>query len=357
MGSGDYRFARGIQQKGVDGTMADQQLSMSAGNLDVVAEGAAAPEAGMFDLARLEGAPPSGWWLAIPPAVVAWLGGVAFLGQFRANEVAEAIAGIAPLGLLFWGCLGVAAVGALGTAVLGRGSQAVLWAGVLGYLAGHLLFAAVPVHQAVRFSIPFTTAADGFAFAGHRLVYGLCLAVCVGGAMCAAAWATGAWPKFYLGVGSWSALGRDFTYRSKPETYRQAMLGFALFAAILWIVGQMSVELKPLRSGLLWGLLPVILIGAMTNALIEEVIYRGLLQPAFLQAAGIARGIWLQAILFGMLHWGLSVGMVAALPTSLLIGLGAVFWGKSMLDTRGISWVICAHAMVDVAIMCAYFVP
>jgi hypothetical protein len=61
--------------------------------------------------------------------------------------------------------------------------------------------------------------------------------------------------------------------------------------------------------------------------------------------------------MFGLLHWGMSIGVVAALPTSLLIGIGSVFWGKAVLDTRGLSWVVFAHALVDVAIMCAYVPP
>lgn len=115
--------------------------------------------------------------------------------------------------------------------------------------------------------------------------------------------------------------------------------------------------LKPLRSGALWALLPAILLAAVANALVEEVIYRGVLPPAFVQAAGIARGLWIQGLMFGMLHWGMSVGVFAALPASLLIGIGSVYWGKAVLETRGLSWVILAHAMVDVAIMSAYFVP
>jgi hypothetical protein len=43
------------------------------------------------------------------------------------------------------------------------------------------------------------------------------------------------------------------------------------------------------------------------------------------------------------MHWGLSVGVVAALPASLLIGLGSVAWGKYSLDTRGLGWVVIAH--------------
>lgn len=99
------------------------------------------------------------------------------------------------------------------------------------------------------------------------------------------------------------------------------------------------------------------MLAAFVNSFIEELVYRGVLQPTFVLAAGIARGLWIQGFMFGMLHWGLSVGVVAALPTSILIGVGSVFWGKSVLETRGLSWVIVAHAMTDIAIMCAYFVP
>jgi membrane protease YdiL (CAAX protease family) len=314
------------------------------------------PGAGMFDLSRSHPVPP-GWAWAIVPAAVAWIGGVAFLGRYRPNQIAEALAGIAPLHTLFWACIAVGVVGCLAAALRRRRGHAVLWAGVVGYLAGHVLFAVLPVHHLIDFRIPFTSTADAVAFVKHRLVYGLCVAVSTGAALALAAALLGSWPKFHLGLGSWSALGRDFTHRSRPETYRKAMLGFAVFALVLWVVGQMGVELKPIRTGVLWSLIPAILLAALANALAEELTYRGLLQPAFVHAAGVARGLWIQGIMFGLLHWGMSVGVVAALPTSLLIGVGAVFWGKAVIDTRGLSWVIIAHAMVDVAIMSAYFVP
>lgn len=315
-----------------------------------------APDAGMFDLTRLQPVP-AGWWWAIFPALVAWLGGVAFLGQYRTNQIADALAAVAPLRTLFWMCVGLGIAGIAIMTALRRRGLAVLFAGVVGYLLGHLLFAWLPVHDRIDFRIPFTSMADAVAFMKHRLVYGACVATTAGAALMLSAWALRAWPRFHLGVGSWSALGRDFTHRSKPESYRKAILGFALFAAALWAVGQFGVELKPLRSGVLWALIPAILLAAVTNALVEEVIYRGLMQPAFVQAAGIARGLWIQGLMFGMLHWGMSVGVVAALPTSLLIGIGSIYWGKAVLETRGLTWVIVAHAMVDVAIMCAYFVP
>ena len=57
------------------------------------------------------------------------------------------------------------------------------------------------------------------------------------------------------------------------------------------------------------------------------------------------------------MHWGLSVGILAALPVSLLIGLGSVVWGKAALETRGLGWVVMAHFLVDVCVMAAFFVP
>lgn len=314
------------------------------------------PDAGMFDLSRLQPVP-AGWWWAVPPAMVAWIGGVAFLGQYRVNQVAAALANLAPLQTLYWSCVALGVAGVVLMAVLGRRGHGVLWASVVGYLLGHALFAWLPVHHWLDFRIPFSSMADAVMFVKHRLVYGVSVAASAGLALVLAAWGLGAWPRFHLGVGSWRAVGRDFTHRSKPETYQKAMLGFAIFAAVLWVVGQMGVELAPLRSGVLWALVPAILLAALTNALVEELIYRGLMQPAFVEAAGVARGLWVQGAMFGMLHWGMSVGVVAALPTSLLIGIGSVYWGKAVLETRGLSWVVVAHAMVDVAIMCAYFVP
>jgi hypothetical protein len=36
--------------------------------------------------------------------------------------------------------------------------------------------------------------------------------------------------------------------------------------------------------------------------------------------------------------------------------LDSVVWGKAAFETRGLGWVFVAHAMIDVAVMAAYFV-
>jgi hypothetical protein len=56
------------------------------------------------------------------------------------------------------------------------------------------------------------------------------------------------------------------------------------------------------------------------------------------------------------MHWGISVGVLAAFPVSMLIGLGSVAWGKAALDTEGLGYVIIAHTMIDICVMSAFFV-
>jgi membrane protease YdiL (CAAX protease family) len=120
---------------------------------------------------------------------------------------------------------------------------------------------------------------------------------------------------------------------------------------------QANVGFAPLRHGTLWPLLPAVLLAAATNAVAEELIFRGMVQPAFIRAGGIAAGLWMQGLLFGLMHWGMSVGILAALPVSLLIGFGSIVWGKIAVDTRGLGFVVIAHAMVDIGLMSAFFVP
>jgi membrane protease YdiL (CAAX protease family) len=104
-------------------------------------------------------------------------------------------------------------------------------------------------------------------------------------------------------------------------------------------------------------LFTAVLIAAAANATAEEIIYRGFFQPAFIRYGGAAAGLWVQGLFFGVIHWGLGVGVLAALPVSLAIGIGSIVWGKAAYETRGLAWTIVAHFLIDVVIMAAYFVP
>jgi membrane protease YdiL (CAAX protease family) len=161
-----------------------------------------------------------------------------------------------------------------------------------------------------------------------------------------------------LGIGNWLVRSRDVSAKEAPASWLAKLFGgYLLFVLLFAAFVQFPVGFAPILSGAILTLLPAILIAAAANAAAEEVIYRGFIQPAFISYAGAGAGLWVQGLFFGIIHWGLSVGVLAALPTSLLIGLGSVVWGKAAYETRGLSWTIVAHFMVDVAIMVAYFVP
>lgn len=291
---------------------------------------------------------------------IAWVGAVAYIGQFRRNQVAQLLYAVAAADILFWGAF-VAAIVAAAIAFL-RGSRALAGAAlvVAAFLGGHELYSLAYRALPARFSFPFQGLDDGLRFALARLAYGAALAA----AMLAAWWvAFGRAPareqeRLELGWGDWNAEVRDVSAKQPPKrAWRELLSGYVVFCLVLFLSFQATVGFKPVLGGRLWPLLPAILVAALANAAAEELVFRGLLMKAFVRAGGVTAGLWVQGAVFGLMHWGLSVGVLAALPTSLLIGLGSVAWGKYALDTRGLSWVIVAHALIDVAVMSAYFVP
>lgn len=311
-------------------------------------------EVGIFDLS-LVSATPRGWAVALVLAALAWLGTVSFIGQYRPTQITDVLSAMAPLDVIAVGCTLLAGVVGLACVVARQRALAVLAAGVTGFLAGHWVFAAIPVHQVASMRIPFRSLADGAAFSLQRVAY----LVGVGGS----AWAAvvvagrllGCGTAFPFALGRWDVVTREFTRRGKPQSYVALLAGFAFFAAVLLATCQAAVGFGPMRGGAFVALLPAILLAAVVNATVEEILFRGILQPAFVGAAGVARGLWTVGLLFGLMHWGMSVGVIAALPTSLAIGVGSVIWGKSVLETRGLSWVIVCHTLCDIAIMSAFF--
>lgn len=300
-----------------------------------------------------------GQWAALALlTVVAWLGGTAFIGQYRRNQVAELIEALVPGERAFPAMLGAAAVIAALGVILRRTRFASGATIVAGFLAGHLLYAWLYSLLGLRIEIPITTLADGFYFAASRVLWAISVA-----AVTIPLWylTFGRQPgeprRLTLGWGDWSVAARDFSAKRPPERYKRMIFaGYLAFALILFALMQFNVGFGPLRSGALVRLLPAVLVCAAANAAAEELVFRGVIQPAFIRVGGIAAGLWMQGALFGLMHWGTSVGVLAALPVSLGIGLGSVMWGKAALETRGLGWVFVAHALVDIAVMAAFFV-
>jgi membrane protease YdiL (CAAX protease family) len=300
-----------------------------------------------------------GQWAALAVLTgVAWLGATSFIGQYRPNQVAQLVELIVPGQRTFLVMLAVAAVLAALGYLLRRMTFAHGSLIVAGFLAGHALYARLYPLLGLRIEIPLTSFSDGLAFAGSRLLWAVCVAVIVIPLwLITFARQPGEPRQLALGWGDWNVEAREFSAKREPERYsRMLITGYLTFILILFVLMQFNVGFRPIRTGALLVLAPAILVSAITNAAAEEFIFRGLIQPVFIRIGGIAAGLWMQGALFGLMHWGASVGVLAALPVSLGIGLGSVMWGKAALETRGLGWVTVAHALVDIAVMSAFFV-
>jgi membrane protease YdiL (CAAX protease family) len=314
----------------------------------------------IFTLLRLPAArvPARDWWTLTVLAVIGWLGAVGYLGAYRPNQVARALYALAPREVLFYGALAAAVLAAALLAATRRRSQAGAALMIAAFLIGHPLFAWIYPHLPASFRIPFRENAHALGFVWSRAAYAAALLAPMYVAWWIAFGRRDGWPRLKLGFGDLRVVGRDISAKTAPmPAWRALFTGYLFFCAIAFVVMQANVGFAPIRSGTLWPLLPAVLLAAWANAVVEELIFRGLIQPAFIRASGLGAGLWVQGLLFGLMHWGMSVGVLAALPVSLLIGFGSVVWGKFAVDTGGLGWVILAHAMVDVCLMAAFFVP
>jgi membrane protease YdiL (CAAX protease family) len=311
----------------------------------------------IFTMLGREGAGPVRWSVLIVLAALAWLGGVAFLGPFRPTQVSRLVATLGPLDQIFWICVGVAVAIAVTAVAIRRWALGWAAATVAGYLFGFFLSGFLFQYLPPNAEVPLTGVEGALRFALFRLWFAGPIAIVL----------LLVWLYFErrvevgpptLGFGNWLVQSRDMSVREAAASWFVRLFGgYLLFVAILFVVIQLPVGFGPILSGSLWPLLGAVLIAAAANATAEEVVYRGFIQPAFIRYGGAGAGLWVQGLFFGVIHWGLGVGVLAALPVSLMIGFGSIVWGKAAYETRGLGWTIVAHFLVDVAIMAAYFVP
>jgi membrane protease YdiL (CAAX protease family) len=300
----------------------------------------------------------SDWCTLVVLAVVGWVGAVAYLGRYRPNQVAQVLYAVASRETLFYGAIAVTLAAVVGLRLIHRRQLAGAALVIASFLVGHLAYAWLYQFMPARFAIPFDENSDAIGFALSRLCYGTGLAVPMVVAWWLAFGRGRGWPRLTLGLGDFTVRSRDIQASAPAEpAWRALLTGYALFCLILLVVMQANVGFGPVRSGTLWLLMPAVLVAAFVNGFVEEFVFRGLVQPAFIRGGGLAAGLWVQGLLFGLMHWGMSVGVLAALPVSLLIGLGSVVWGKLTVDTGGLGWAVIAHAMVDICVMSAFFVP
>jgi membrane protease YdiL (CAAX protease family) len=95
------------------------------------------------------------------------------------------------------------------------------------------------------------------------------------------------------------------------------------------------------------GLAPLILLGSGVNGFNEEFMFRAVLLARLSPVLGPAQSLWLTSVRFGVGHWfGNPSGPIGAAAAT----FAGWFWGKSILETRGLFWAWVIHAIQDVVI-------
>ena len=326
--------AAGAKQAGVPGQTAAAQLS----------------DHGIFSMLRAGLDTPAERRELIPAAalmVVAWVGVLAWIAPFVGSPVATTVVSVVPRPVLVWGVPAVLLVAALGAWAAGRRGLAVLAVMLVAYHIGNGL---LPIGYGATDALT-----DGLArwqrFVVRRAIYGV--AVCLPMAVVAAVLLRREELGFRFG---------DWRVRTRPSrkdasvTWARMLLGVGLFAALpVALLMQTVVRFEPVVTGAIVGMALPVLLMSLVNAAAEEAIFRGFALPAAVRAAGVPRGLWLVGAWFGPHHLGLSVALMSSLPGVVLLSIGSVYFGKSVLETRGLGWAIAAHMLFDIGIFAAFY--
>ncbi len=160
--------------------------------------------------------------------------------------------------------------------------------------------------------------------------------------------------SFPLRFGQWNRRGALFG--DSNGTTWERRLGWSMLVVILPIalLMQGSRGFSLLTSGAFWHVLPQAALLSLVNALAEEVVFRGLLQPPLVERHGPSRGIWLQGAFFGIHHWGSAPSIIAGLAMFPILTFLGYVWGKATHETDGLGWSVSFHAALGVAYFSAF---
>jgi membrane protease YdiL (CAAX protease family) len=287
------------------------------------------PSLSLWQLTVRERTSAGRWALLALFAVAAWLGAMAYLGPFRPTDISRLLRQVASLDVIYWSVTAVAAGALCAMLALRNRRGAYLAATVLAFILGMRAYGWMEDLYDPRFFLPFRSTEDFAGFAVSRLQWGLAMAVPL-----LLAWlAFGRDHPLRLGIGDWQVKARDLSAKDTKRSWTFSLFTGYLVIVVLAFVGlQAAAGFAPITTGALWALAPAILGAAVVNAVVEELIFRGFMQPAFIAYGGVGPGLWIQGMMFGLMHWGTSVGVLAALPVSLGIGFGSIIWGKAAYE-------------------------
>jgi membrane protease YdiL (CAAX protease family) len=123
-----------------------------------------------------------------------------------------------------------------------------------------------------------------------------------------------------------------------------------IFTAVVMVVQffMFIVPLSPSAAALrsLLPLVPVVLLLAVSNGFNEEIMLRAAPMAPLFEVVGKSNAIWMAAVLFGLSHY--IGGIPSGIPGVLTTGFLGWFFGKCMLDSKGLFWPWLFHALQDI---------
>jgi membrane protease YdiL (CAAX protease family) len=88
------------------------------------------------------------------------------------------------------------------------------------------------------------------------------------------------------------------------------------------------------------------------NSFAEEFLYRAALIPQVLPLFGKRSTLLLLPVWFGLAHW---FGVPSGLTGVILAAIGASFFTRAMIETRGIAWAWFLHFLADFTVYLVLF--
>lgn len=161
--------------------------------------------------------------------------------------------------------------------------------------------------------------------------------------------AFGIWAKMspvqesLLRLGSGKAIIRfPFIWKGKPEPIWR-------FVLIFFIICAVPISILPFYKSISANVLWDGLLFTLINAVLEEILWRGLILPRVTSLAGEKRGLLITSLVFGLYHISLGFPIWACL----IFAIGGFYMGGSAIISKGLAAPFMIHITVNIIFVLA----
>ncbi|MDQ7825528.1 MAG: CPBP family intramembrane glutamic endopeptidase [Candidatus Eremiobacteraeota bacterium] len=157
----------------------------------------------------------------------------------------------------------------------------------------------------------------------------------------------------FLKAGDWNVITSTIN-RDRPLPWKRVVIWFSMVTLGLAILAlvlrcRMGILMRPMADQLV--LFPANILGAINNCFIEELLFRGILLTVFVRILGEKHGNFLQALLFGLVHFP-SFNMYHYLAKVLVFTFVGWLFGRAVIETGGLkcNWIMHSAIVISMYI-------